>query len=63
MGKRKVKNEESLRKMVFPGETDVIGLASKVLGAERFPSKMSRRQGKTVPCTWKNEEARLGQGR
>jgi translation initiation factor IF-1 len=36
MGKRKVKSEEELKKMVLPSINDVLGVATRVLGAERF---------------------------
>ena len=35
MGKRKVKSEEELRKMVLPATTDVLGIAEKMLGFDR----------------------------
>lgn len=39
MGKRKVKTEEALKKVVLPSKNDVIEVARKVLGAERFMVK------------------------
>ena len=36
VGKRKVKNEGNLEKMVLPASTDVLGVATKILGAERI---------------------------
>ena len=35
MGKRQVKTEEELKRMVLPGGTDVLGIAQKMLGYER----------------------------
>ena len=45
MGKRKVKNEGNLEKMVLPAGTDVLGLAAKILGAERILVKCTRSCG------------------
>ena len=39
MGKRKVKSEEELRKMVLPATTDVLGIAEKMLGFDRVMVK------------------------
>jgi translation initiation factor 1A len=36
MGKRKVRSEDSLKKMVIPSENDILGVATKILGGERF---------------------------
>jgi translation initiation factor 1A len=35
LGKRQVKTEEELKRMVLPGGTDVLGIAQKMLGYER----------------------------
>ena len=39
MGKRKVKSEEELRKMMLPATTDVLGIAEKMLGFDRVMVK------------------------
>ena len=36
LGKRKVKNEANLQKMLLPSENDVLGTAVKMLGSERI---------------------------
>ena len=48
MGKRKVKNEGNLEKMVLPAGTDVLGIASRILGAERIMVKCQ--DGKERVC-------------
>ena len=54
MGKRKVKSEEALKKMVLPSVNDVLGVASRVLGAERFMVKCQ--DGKERLCrVWVRE--------
>jgi translation initiation factor 1A len=62
MGKRKVKSEEALKKMVLPSVNDVLGVASKVLGAERFMVKcqdgkerLCRIRGKMKRRAWVRE--------
>ena len=49
MGKRKVKNEEALKRLVLPEGSDVLGVATKVLGCERFLVKCQ--DGKERLCT------------
>ncbi len=39
MGKRKVKSEEALRKMVLPATTEVLGIAEQMLGFARVRVK------------------------
>ena len=39
MGKRKITNEGSLDNMVLPSENDVLGIAVKMLGADRIMVK------------------------
>ncbi|MCK4320290.1 translation initiation factor eIF-1A [Candidatus Bathyarchaeota archaeon] len=39
MGKRKVKSEEELKKMMLPVANDVLGIAEKMLGHERIMVK------------------------
>lgn len=62
MGKRKVRSEESLKSMVLPKANDVIGVATKVLGAERFMVKcqdgkerLCRIRGKMKRRAWVRE--------
>jgi translation initiation factor 1A len=62
MGKRKVKNEGALKHMVLPEATDVLGVATKVLGAERFLVKcqdgierLCRIRGKMKRRAWVRE--------
>jgi translation initiation factor 1A len=62
MGKRKVKSEEALKKMVLPSVNDVLGVASKVLGAERFlvkcqdgKERLCRIRGKMKRRAWVRE--------
>jgi translation initiation factor 1A len=62
MGKRKVKSEEALKKMVLPSVNDVLGVASRVLGAERFMVKcqddkerLCRIRGKMKRRAWVRE--------
>ena len=39
MGKRKITNEGNLDSMVLPSSNDVLGMAVKMLGAERITVK------------------------
>jgi translation initiation factor 1A len=62
MGKRKVKNEGNLNKMVLPSANDVLGVASRVLGAERFlvkcqdgKERLCRIRGKMKRRAWVRE--------
>jgi translation initiation factor 1A len=62
MGKRKVKNEDSLKKMVLPSPNDVLGIAVKILGGERFivkcqdgKDRMCRIRGKMKRRAWVRE--------
>jgi translation initiation factor 1A len=62
MGKRKVKNEGSLQKMLLPSANDVLGVASRVLGAERFlvkcqdgKERLCRIRGKMKRRAWVRE--------
>jgi translation initiation factor 1A len=62
MGKRKVKNEEALKKMVLPSANDVLGVATRVLGAERFlvkcqdgKERLCRVRGKMKRRAWVRE--------
>jgi translation initiation factor 1A len=48
LGKRKVKNEGNLEKMVLPATSDVLGIAVKILGAERILVKCQ--DGKERVC-------------
>ncbi len=48
LGKRKVKNEGNIEKMVLPASNDVLGLAAKILGAERILVKCQ--DGKERVC-------------
>ena len=62
MGKRKVKNEGHLQKMLLPSANDVLGVASRVLGAERFlvkcqdgKERLCRIRGKMKRRAWVRE--------
>ena len=48
LGKRKIKNEGNLEKMVLPASNDVLGLAGEILGAERILVKCQ--DGKERVC-------------
>ena len=62
MGKRKIRSENTLKTMVLPSVNDVLGLAEKVLGAERFMVKcqdgkerLCRIRGKMKRRAWVRE--------
>jgi len=62
MGKRKVKNEGNLNKIVLPSANDVLGVATRVLGAERFlvkcqdgKERLCRIRGKMKKRAWIRE--------
>ena len=62
MGKRKVKNEANLQRMVLPSENDVLGIAVKMLGAERIlvkcqdgKERLCRIRGKLKRRVWVRE--------
>jgi len=62
LGKRKVKNEASLQKMLLPSVNDVLGIALKMLGAERIMVKcqdgkerLCRIRGKLKRRVWVRE--------
>jgi translation initiation factor 1A len=62
MGKRKVKNEANLQKMLLPSENDVLGTAVKMLGAERIlvkcqdgKERLCRIRGKLKRRVWVRE--------
>jgi translation initiation factor 1A len=62
MGKRKITNEGSLDSMVLPSTNDVLGVAVKMLGAERITVKcqdgkerMCRVRGKLKRRVWIRE--------
>lgn len=57
-GKRKVKNEESLKKMVLPEGNDVLGIATKCLGSERFLVKC--KDGKERLCRIRGKMKKRG---
>jgi translation initiation factor 1A len=59
LGKRKVKNEASLQKMLLPSVNDVLGTAVKMLGAERIlvrcqdgKERLCRIRGKLKRDSW-----------
>jgi translation initiation factor 1A len=58
MGKRKVKNEEALKRLVLPEGSDVLGVATKVLGCERFLVKCQ--DGKERLCRVRGKMKRRG---
>jgi len=62
LGKRKVKNEANLQKMLLPSENDVLGVAIKNLGGERIMVKcqdgkerLCRIRGKLKRRVWVRE--------
>jgi translation initiation factor 1A len=62
MGKRKVKNESNLQKMVLPATSDVLGMAVKMLGSERIlvkcqdgKERLCRVRGKLKRRVWIRE--------
>ena len=62
MGKRKVKNESNLQKMLLPSVNDVLGMAAKMLGAERIlvkcqdgKERLCRIRGKLKRRVWIRE--------
>jgi translation initiation factor 1A len=62
MGKRKITNEGNLESMVLPSSNDVIGIAVKMLGAERIMVKcqdgkerLCRVRGKMKKRVWIRE--------
>jgi translation initiation factor 1A len=62
LGKRKVKNEANLQKMLLPSVNDVLGRAVKMLGAERIMVKcqdgkerLCRIRGKLKRRVWVRE--------
>ena len=62
MGKRKIKNEGNIDKIVLPSANDVFGIATRVLGAERFlvkcqdgEERLCRIRGKMKKRTWIRE--------
>ena len=62
MGKRKITNEGNLESMVLPSSNDVLGMAVKMLGAERIMVKcqdgkerLCRVRGKLKRRVWIRE--------
>ena len=62
LGKRKVKNESNLHKMVLPSANDVLGIAVKMLGGERIlvkcqdgKERLCRIRGKLKRRVWVRE--------
>jgi len=62
VGKRKVKNESSLHKMLLPSANDVLGMAVKMLGGERIlvkcqdgKERLCRIRGKLKRRVWVRE--------
>jgi len=62
LGKRKVKNESNLQKMLLPSVNDVLGMAVKMLGGERIMVKcqdgkerLCRIRGKLKRRVWVRE--------
>jgi len=62
LGKRKVKNEGALERMVLPSANDVLGIAVKMLGGERIMVKcqdgkerLCRVRGKLKRRVWIRE--------
>jgi translation initiation factor 1A len=62
MGKRKVKTEGHLQRMILPSEYDVLGIAMKMLGSERIlvkcqdgKERLCRIRGKLKRRVWVRE--------
>ena len=62
VGKRKVKNESNLHKMLLPSANDVLGMAVKMLGGERIlvkcqdgKERLCRIRGKLKRRVWVRE--------
>jgi translation initiation factor 1A len=62
LGKRKVRNEENLSKMLLPSASDVLGIAVKMLGFDRIMVKcqdgkerLCRVRGKLKRRVWIRE--------
>jgi translation initiation factor 1A len=62
VGKRKVKNESNLQKMLLPSGNDVLGMAVKMLGGERIlvkcqdgKERLCRIRGKLKRRVWVRE--------
>ena len=62
VGKRKVKNESNLNRMVLPSANDVLGVAVKMLGGERVlvkcqdgKERLCRIRGKLKRRVWVRE--------
>ena len=62
MGKRKVKSEGNLQRMILPSENDVLGIAIKMLGSERIlvkcqdgKERLCRIRGKLKRRVWVRE--------
>jgi translation initiation factor 1A len=62
LGKRKVKNEANLQKMVLPSKNDVLGITVKILGGERMivkcqdgKERLCRIRGKLKRRVWVRE--------
>ena len=62
MGKRQVKNEGNLERMVLPTANDVLGIAARILGAERIlvkcqdgKERLCRIRGKLKRRVWIRE--------
>ena len=59
MGKRKITNEGSLDSMVLPSSNDVLGVAVKMLGAERITVKCQDGKERICRVTRQTKKARL----
>jgi translation initiation factor 1A len=62
LGKRKVKNEANLQKMLLPSVNDVLGMAVRMLGGERIlvkcqdgKERLCRIRGKLKRRVWVRE--------
>lgn len=62
MGKRKVKSEGNLQRMILPSANDVLGIAIKMLGSERIlvkcqdgKERLCRIRGKLKRRVWVRE--------
>jgi translation initiation factor 1A len=63
VGRRKVKNESNLQKMVLPTKNDVLGIAVRILGGERIivkcqdgKERLCRIRGKLKRRVWIRED-------
>ncbi len=55
MGKKKVLSEGAIGELVYPGQGEVLGVVTKLLGFDRIHSQMPRWRRTSVPNSRQNE--------